>query len=243
MGMSKMQKFLGAMAVAAALAVGAQTALPCFAAEEKAGASDKGGEPASLDADTVEYDMRTGIVTAEGAVLMKRGVSRVAGAKAWYNTKTQEGMVEGDVVAVREDTRVTCHKITTDGQDHMLAIGDVHGTQQDKTFTGDLVEYFPNQNDYVKIPTGGVITSQDGTFTADFMEGWLKDEHYVGVGHAHLVSPPKDFEAAGDRVDYYGKEEGKAILTGNAWAIQDNNLVRGNLLTVYLAKDSKPKVQ
>ena len=112
-----------------------------------------------------------------------------------------------------------------------------------KTFDGDLVEYFPEQNQYVVIPGGGVVTSKDGTFTADHMEGWLGDEHYVGIGNAHLVSPPRDLEAWGDRVDYFGKEQGKAILTGHAWAIQENNTVRGNRLTIYLAKDGKAKVQ
>ena len=34
------------------------------------------GEPASLDADTVEYDMGTGIITATDNVLMKRGTER-----------------------------------------------------------------------------------------------------------------------------------------------------------------------
>ena len=216
-----------------------------MAGNQQAGVIHAAGnpEPSSLDADVVEYDMKTGVVTAEGNVLMKRGVSKIAGAKAAYNTNTQEGMVEGNVVAVREDMRVTCEKLTTDGPDHMLALGNVHGTQQDKSFTGETVEYFPKQNEYVKIPTGGVITSNDGTFTADFIEGWLGEEHYVGVGHAHLVSPPRDLEAAGDRVDYFGKEQGKAILTGHAWAVQDNNTVRGNRLTIYLAQDGKAKVQ
>lgn len=232
---SKIGKMLGTLALAALLLAGSQQAGVLHAADSP--------EPSSLDADMVEYDMKTGVVTAEGNVLMKRGISRIAGARAAYNINTQEGMVEGNVVAVREDMRVTCEKLTTDGPDHMLALGNVYGTQQDKTFRGETVEYFPKQNEYVKIPTGGIITSKDGTFTADFMEGWLGEEHYVGIGHAHLVSPPNDLEAAGDRVDYFGKEQGKAILTGHAWAIQDNNTVRGNRLTIYLAQDGKAKVQ
>ena len=232
---SKIGKMLGTLALAALLLAGSQQAGVLHAADSP--------EPSSLDADMVEYDMKTGVVTAEGNVLMKRGISRIAGARAAYNINTQEGMVEGNVVAVREDMRVTCEKLTTDVPDHMLTLGNVYGTQQDKTFRGETVEYFPKQNEYVKIPTGGIITSKDGTFTADFMEGWLGEEHYVGIGHAHLVSPPNDLEAAGDRVDYFGKEQGKAILTGHAWAIQDNNTVRGNRLTIYLAQDGKAKVQ
>ena len=42
-------------------------------------AATRNSEPASLDADTVEYDMDTGIITAVDNVLMKRGITRVAG--------------------------------------------------------------------------------------------------------------------------------------------------------------------
>ena len=41
-------------------------------------------------------------------------------------------------------------------------------------------------------------------------------------------------EAGGDKVEYFGRDGGKAIMTGNAWAIQDNNTMRGNRVTVYL---------
>ena len=37
------------------------------------------GEPAELNADTVEYDMSTGLATANGGVTMTRGTSGSAG--------------------------------------------------------------------------------------------------------------------------------------------------------------------
>ena len=201
------------------------------------------GEPASLDADVVEYDTKTSVVTATGNVLMKRGTSKVAGAKATYNVQTQAGTVEGNVIAVRENLRITCQKLVSDGQEHMQALGGVHATELDREFIGEQVDYFPNQNKYILIETGGMAKSKDGTFTADRLEGWMDDEHYIGTGNAHLISSPRDLEAGGDRCDYYGKEEGKAILTGNAWAIQDNNTVKSNKMIIYLAKDGNAKVQ
>lgn len=198
-------------------------------------------EPASLDADTVEYDMGTGAATATGNVLMKRGASKVTGAKATYNTKTMEGTVEGGVIAVHGATRMTCDFVRSDGNGHYFAQGSVYGTQEDKTFTGERVDYYPDQNDYVRIESGGKLTSADGTFTANRLEGWLKDEHYTGTGAAHLVSPPRDLEAGGDTLDYYGKENGKTILTGNAWAYQGNNTLHGNRLTLYLDGDKAEK--
>lgn len=201
------------------------------------------GEPAELDADTVEYDMSSGLVTASGDVLMKQGPARVSGARATYNSKTQEGVVEGNVIAVREAMRITCAKVMTDGQGHMLATGGVQGTQGDKSFTGEKVDYYPNQNQYVLIASGGSITSADGTFTADRMEGWLDDEHYIGTGNAHVNSPARNMEAGGDRADYYSKDQGRVILNGNAWAIQDNNTMKSSHLTIYLAQDGAAKVK
>ena len=207
------------------------------------GSLSAAGEPAELDADTVEYDMSTGLVNATGDVLMKRGATKVTGGHATYNSNTQEGMVEGNVIAVRDAMRITCAKATTDGQEHMLATGGVHGTQGDKSFTGEQVDYYPNPNQYVLIATGGMVTSADSTFTADRLEGWLGDDHYIGTGNAHLVSPSRNMEAGGDRADYYGKDQGKAILEGNAWAIQNNNTMKSSRLTIYLAQDGAAKVK
>lgn len=199
-------------------------------------------EPATLDADTVEYDMKTGQAKAEGNVLMTRGITKLTGLKANYNINTKEGEVEGNVIGVRNKMRITCNKLRSDGPGHMYATGNVKGVEEDKTFEGDYVEYFPEQKSYVKIPGPGKITNKDGVFTANKMEGSLEEEHYIGIGNAKLVSPPNDLEAGGDRVDYWGKDTNKAILTGNAWAIQNNHYVKGNVLTIYLAKDGKAKV-
>ena len=200
-------------------------------------------EPTSLDADTVEYDMDTGVVTATTNVLMKQGDTHIAGQKAVYNSKTQQGTVTGGVIAVRGDLRVTCSEAVSDGPQHMRLTGDVHGTEQDRSFSGNQVDYYPEQNDYILMEQGGVVSSQDGTFTAARMEGSLKEEHYTGTGSAHLVSPPRGMEAGGDQMDYYGKEDGKVVATGNAWAVQNNNTVRANKITIYLAKDSQAQAE
>lgn len=201
------------------------------------------GEPAELNADTVEYDMSSGQAVATGDVLLKQGTAKVTGAKATYNSKTQLGTVEGNVIAVRDSLRVTCSKLTLDGQSHMQASGSVRGTDGDKSFAGEQVDYYPNQNKYVKIPGGGTITNADGTFTASYMEGWLDDEHYVGRGNVHVVSPSRQMEAGGDNADYVGKDQGRVVLTGNAWAVQENNTMKSNKLTLYLDPNGRAKVK
>ncbi len=223
--------------------LGRVIAMACLASITAAGTLYAADEPINMDADTVEYDMETGLVTAKGDVLMVQGALKVSGQEAQYNSKTQEGMVEGNVIAVQSDKnmRVTAHKVTSDVQQHMVATGDVYGTMEDKTFSGPIVEYFQPQ-DYVLIKQGGTITSKDGVFTADEMEGYLAEEHLIGRGNAHVVSQPNDMEAGGDLLNYYGLDQGKAVLTGNAWAVQYNNTLKSNQLTIVLAKDGQAKV-
>ncbi len=201
------------------------------------------GEPAELNADNVEYDMSTGLAMATGDVLLKQGTTKVTGAKATYNAKTQEGSVEGNVIAVREAMRLTCSRIVTDGQGHISAVGSVRGTDGDKSFAGEQVDYYPNQNKYIKIPAGGTISNSDGTFSANYMEGWLDDEHYVGTGNVHIESPARQMEAGGDHADYVGKEQGRVVLTGNAWAVKENNTMKSNKLTLYLDPEGRAKVK
>ena len=214
--------------------------------------AEKNKVPSELNADEVTYDMNNGVITAIGNVLLKHGTGKATGAKAMYNVNTMESYLVENVIVVRDDLRITCDSLRNNGQGHMQADGNVVGTQtvlpnekypngDVRTFKGDHVDYYPDDRKHVVIPTGGIVTSGDGTFTADHMEGWMDEEHYIGTGNAHAISPPRQMEAGGDRVDYFGKEQGKAILTGNAWAIQENNTIRGNRLTVYLADDKKIK--
>ena len=211
------------------------------------------GEKSELNADEVEYNMDTGVVTATGNVILKHGIGVATGLKAMYNVNTEEAYLTGKVIVVRDNLRLTCDNLNSDGYGHMQADGNVHAEQKIaptadlpqgdlRTFTGDHVDYYPDDKQHIVIPTGGIVTStQEGTFTADHMEGWLDEQYYVGTGNAHIVSKPRNLEAGGDRIDYYANDNGKAILSGNAWAIQDNNSLRGNRLTVYLADKNKAK--
>lgn len=213
------------------------------------------GEKSELNADEVEYDMDTGIITATGNVILKHGIGTATGLKAMYNLNTEEAYLTGNVIVVRDNLRLTCDSLTSDGGNHMQADGNVHAEQKVpptpdqpegdlRTFTGDHVDYYPNDKQHILISSGGLVQSkQEGTFTADHMEGWLDDQYYVGTGNAHLISPPRDLEAGGDRIDYYAADNGRAVLSGNAWAHQDNNTLKGNRLTVYLADKKKEKSQ
>ena len=211
------------------------------------------GVRSELNADEVEYNMETGVINATGNVILKHGMSIATGLNAMYNVNTEAAYLNGNVIVVHDNLRMTCNSLNSDGYGHMQADGNVHAEQKIaptadlpqgdlRTFTGEHVDYYPDDKQHIVIPTGGVISStQEGTFTADHMEGWLDDQYYIGTGNAHIVSKPRNLEAGGDRVDYYANDNGKAILSGNAWVIQDNNSLKGNRLTVYLAGKDKAK--
>ena len=198
------------------------------------------GAPSELNADKVEYNMKTGQMTAEGNVVIRYDGGVATGAFATYNTKTSTGKMTGGVVADKGDMHLDCDVVEILSQTKMVASGNVHGWKQDKRVDGPRVEY-DNGEGYARLPEGGKLSSKDGTFTADYMEGWTKTEHAKGVGNAHVISPPKNFEGGGDEAEYFGKENGKLVLTGNAWAIQDNNTLKSGRLTVFLSQQEKSK--
>ena len=201
-----------------------------------------GGEASELQADTVEYNSKTGEMTATGHVVLKQGDGIARAAFAAYNTQTKVGRLTGGVVADREGAHLTCDVFHVLSDTQFLAEGNVHGTKEDKSFTGPQAEYFSDQ-EYIRMTAGGTITTKDGSFTADYMEGWMKEDRCKGVGSAHIVSPARDFEGGGDEAEYFGQESGKLLLTGNAWAVQANHTLKSQRLTVYLNETGKAEAK
>lgn len=193
------------------------------------------GAASELNADKVEYNMKTGQMTAKGNVMIRYDGGVATGDYAEYNTKTSIGKMTGGVVADKGDMHLDCDVVEILSQTKIVAIGNVHGWKQDRRVDGPRVEY-DNVEGYARLPEGGMISSADGSFTADYIEGWTKTEQAKGVGNAHIVSPPKNFEGGGDEAEYFGKENGKLVLIGNAWAIQDNNMLKSARMTVFLSE-------
>ena len=191
-------------------------------------------KPVELNANTVEYDTQTGLITATSSVKMIQDGAVLTGASAQYNSKTQEGFVTGGVVADKADMHMTAATIKTSGANHMIATGNVVVVKADKTLTGPQIDYYPD-TDYAVIESNARVTMTDGTFTSDRMEAYLKENRLIGTGNVHIVSPPRNLDAVGDQATYYGQDDGKVILTGNAVATQNNNTLRSNKLTIYLA--------
>ena len=186
-----------------------------------------------LNGDSVEYSVKTGLMTAMGHVVLRYEDGVATADFASYNTKDSTGTLTGGVVADKGDMHIDCDRVEILSSTQISAIGNVRARQKDKSVDAPRVDYESGEQ-YVCLPAGGTLASADGTFSADYMEGWMKDNHCRAVGNAHVVSPPKDFEGGGDEAEYFGKESGKLVLTGNAWAVQGNHTLKSGRLTVYL---------
>ena len=139
-----------------------------------AGTLQAADEASSLEGDSVSYDMATGEITAEGGITLKSGTTTITGARASYNTKTQQGEITGGVVAVhdamrltaqtvtlesaaaihatggaeitKDDLRLTAEKLSVFDQDRYVAEGNVRAVKADKTFTGARAEFTQSTN-------------------------------------------------------------------------------------------------
>jgi lipopolysaccharide export system protein LptA len=143
------------------------------------GTIDAADEPAQLDGDVVSYDMTTGIVTAEGNVLMQRGATKVAGGKAVYNVNTKQGQVlagdTGRVIVVREDFRMTAAQIDVPDERNIIASG---GVVIDRSTTGLHM-------------TASRVTAID-------------TNQFIAEGDVHATEADKSF--AGAKAEYRDKE-------------------------------------
>lgn len=126
-----------------------------------------------------------------------------------------EGTVEGGVIS--RARRDVSRSFIQRREWALLRRAASAARRRTKTFSGERVGLHPNQNEYVLIELAA--RARDLTFTADRLEGWLNDEHYIGTGSAHLVSPPRSPRRARPARLLAG-ENGKAVPTGNAWRIK-----------------------
>ncbi|HWR44318.1 LptA/OstA family protein [Sporomusa sp.] len=192
--------------------------------------------PVEIAADSIDYDSASGIMLATGGVRITQGQAVMTGAKAEYNTKSQEGHLTGGVNAVNQDATLTAAEVKTyKNNTHLIAMGDAVLTKGDQRLTGPKIEYF-SETQYALVPENGKIEMPDGTMTADKIEAFIPENSATGTGSVHIVSPARKLDATSNTATYYGDPKGqsKVILNGNARAIQDGNILTGETLTLRL---------
>ncbi len=192
--------------------------------------------PVEIAAETIEYDATSGLMTATGGVRITQGQSVMTGDRAEYNTKSQEGHLTGGVQAVSQEATLTAAEVRTyNNNTQLTAWGDAVLTKGDQRLTGPRIEYFTSTQ-YALIPENARIEMPDGIMTADKIEAFIPESKAIGTGSVHIVSPVRKLDATADIATYYGEPKGqsKVILSGNARALQDGNVLTGETLTLRL---------
>lgn len=192
-------------------------------------------KPFELAADVIEYDSASGVMTGQGSVKLTQDNAVMTGSNVQYNTKTKEAHITGGVKLVQDNAVMTAEELLSYDNNHIIATGGVELVQGQNTLTGPQLDYYADKA-YAVINQSARLTMPDGIMTADKIEAYLNDNQVTGTGHVHLVSETRQLDATSEQAIYYGAkgETGKVILSGNARAVQEGNVLTGNKLTLYL---------
>lgn len=193
-------------------------------------------KPFELAADVIEYDSSSGMMTGTGAVKLTQGNAVLTGSNVQYNTKTKEAYITGGIRLEQDGAVMTAFELRSYDNNQFIASGDVELVKADSTLTGPQLDYYSDKA-YAVVNQNARLTMTDGVMTADKIEAYLNDNQVTGIGHVHLVSPTRQLDATSDQAVYYGVKKGEpghVILSGNARAVQEGNVLTGNKLTIYL---------
>lgn len=191
--------------------------------------------PVAVEGDTLEYDATSGIVKAKGNVNIKQADTMLFGAVAEYNMNTKEAYITGNVKAVQNETTMIASEIKSYDNNHLVATGDVLLTKGQDKLQGAQVDYYTDK-EYALVTGGAQLDTQDAVMMADSIEAFTASDRATGHNNVHFVSQTRKVDATADTADYYGPKNGKSkvVLTGNAHAVQEGNVLTGSLLTIYL---------
>jgi lipopolysaccharide export system protein LptA len=188
-----------------------------------------------LAADVIEYDSASGMMTGTGAVKLTQGNAVLTGSNVQYNTKTKEAYITGGIRLEQDGAVMTAGEVRSYDNNQFIASGDVELVKADSILTGPQLDYYADKA-YAVVNQNARLTMTEGVMTADKIEAYLNDNQVTGTGHVHLVSPARQLDATSEQAVYYGAkgQPGHVILTGNARAVQEGNVLTGSKLTIYL---------
>ncbi len=201
------------------------------------------GKTLTITADQLSYDGEKKIANAVGNVVIQDGENVMTGASGWYNTDTKESYLKGDKTPVQvkgPGLAATAAEIHSYDDERMVATGNAYLQKEDRIVKGDKVDY-NNKTNYGKVTGNAYLQTKDATMTGNEVEAWMNEIRAVGVGNVRLVSDTHHIVATGDRVDYHqtpNQDDGVAYLSGNAYAEQNGNTLKGDAFTLRMAEDS-----
>ncbi|MEI6285640.1 MAG: LptA/OstA family protein [Bacillota bacterium] len=194
-------------------------------------------EPVEITADTMTFNTKTNVATADGRVKMIQGAAEITGQHVEYNNLTADGLITGGVTAKRDDATLTCSQVQIVRQDHVIATGNVVAIRQGYRFNSERLEFFVKA-ERVFAPIASVITTKDGTLHSGQLEYFLKTQTGKANNGVKINSPARQITATAQTATYQGGENATVVLSGNAHAVQNGNTLDGDELKYYMAENS-----
>ncbi len=197
-------------------------------------------DPLTISADTLSYDGNSGRADAKGNVVITQQDKTITGATGWYNTKTREAQLEGGVSMIGTDMAMSAQTVHSVNDSHFKATGAVHLQRQDRQIFGESVEY-NTDTEYGKVTGNARLIAEGTTLTGNEVEGWLKEIRAIAQGNVTFTNPERNVSGTGDRATYTqtpNQNDGVVVLSGNAHAVQNGNVLNAPELKISLADDS-----
>lgn len=186
-----------------------------------------------ITADVLTYDGKAKVVTAKGNVVIHANEgATITAADGEYHFEDRSAFLEGGVHYAKNQETLTADKLFLYNDKTARGIGSVyyHDDAENRTLKGDDVMY-NSDTGFAKIEGNGYLESPDGSLAAPHIEGNLKQIKVVATGGVNLSSTLHNATGYGDQAVYTrtGRNgtDGRLVLQGNAWAVQNGNRFDG----------------
>jgi Uncharacterized protein conserved in bacteria len=197
-----------------------------------------GSAAVEISADEMDYNWKTGNVSATGNVVALQKGDRLQGDRLEYNMDTQSGALIGNVVANRVDgSTLVTSRLDLSGGSTYTGSGGVNYTSPANSVQAPWLQY-DSSSGYIRTEGRTTIRRAEGTMKADQIEAWEKSGQMIGRGNVDFNSPAHSAMGRAERVDYTKNNpnsQGHIVLTGNAHLVyQGDNMLTGPKITMDL---------
>lgn len=193
-----------------------------------------------ISADVLTYNGQTQVATARGNVVIhaNEGATMI-GASGEYHFKDGSAYLTGGVHYARGASTMSADTVHVLGDKTIRGVGsvDLYDGEAQRTVRGEQVTYNPDTG-FSRVEGSAYVSTPDGSLTAPLIEGNAKEIRFTATGGVQFESDVHQLSGSGDQAVYTKSpdaEDGKVVLTGNAYAVQNGNAFRGPELIFELA--------
>lgn len=202
-------------------------AVTCFVAGNAFAANGK----FTVQADELDYDMKTGIAVGKGNVVLIQDNAKVTANSASYNSKTRSGVLSGNVVADRGTEHISCDEFRIENDDVFSAVGNAVLSKEGKRLLAPRVDYVKSRDYAETFGNWARLMDADGS-TVSAVKIVYDGQSGIATasGGVTINSDARKLTGSADKAVYDTKKDGYVEMVGNATATQDGNTIKGEKL-------------